>query len=89
MARGHDETSTSQFGRKRRTLRETPTISSLVSTMYVEELRSFSQVPTDIRLEVADSPATPTIGGADNVVYFTLEQFVVGRLRFPIPSLVK
>ena len=56
--------------------------------MSVEEFRSFSQVPADIRLEVADGLATPTIGGADNVFYFTREYFVAG-LRFPIPSLVK
>ena len=37
---------------------------------------------------MANVPATPTIGGADNVVYFTREQFSAG-LRFPIPSLVK
>ena len=88
MVRGHEETSTSQTGRKRGTSRETPTVSSLVAAMSIEELRSFNQVPTDIRLEVADDPVAPTIGGADNVVYFTREQFVAG-LHFLIPSLVK
>ena len=88
MTKGHEETFTSQAGRKRGTSRETPIVSSLVVAMFVEELRSFNQVPTDIRLEVADGPTTPTIGGADNVIYFTQEQFVVG-LRFPIPSWVK
>ena len=56
--------------------------------MSVEELRSFRQVPTAISLEVSDGMATPTIGGVDNAVYFTREQFVAG-LCFPIPSLVK
>ena len=65
-----------------------PTISSLVTAMSVEEFRSFNQVPADIRLEVANDTATPTIGGVDNVVYFTYEQFSTGLL-FPIPSLVK
>ena len=88
MTRGHEETSTSQIGRKRGISQEMPTISSLVVAMFVEELRSFSQVPVDIRLEVADGPAAPTIGGADNAVYFTREQFVV-ELVFHIPSLVK
>ena len=88
MVRGHEETSYSQAGRKRGTSRETPTVSSLVVAMSIEEFRSFSQVLADIRLEVADGLATPTIGGADNVFYFTQEYFVVG-LRFPIPSLVK
>ena len=56
--------------------------------MSIEELRSFRQVPTTIRLEVSYGIATLTIGGADNVIYFTWEQFVAG-LRFPIPSSVK
>ena len=47
MARGHEEASTSQVGHKRGTPRETPTVSSLVVVMSVEDLRSFSQVPTD------------------------------------------
>ena len=42
MARGHEEASTSQVVRKRGTPRETPTVSSLVAAMSVEELRSFS-----------------------------------------------
>ena len=88
MARGHEETFTSQAGCKRRTSRETPIVSSLVAAIFVEELRSFSQVLADIRLEVADGLATPTIEGADIIVYFTSEQFTAG-LRFPIMSLVK
>ena len=45
-----------------------PTISNLVAAMSVEELRSFSQVHANIRLEVVDDSVAPTIGGADNVV---------------------
>ena len=56
--------------------------------MSVEELRLFNQVPANIRLEVVDSPAAPTIGGADNAVYFTRERFAAG-LRFPVQSSVK
>ena len=37
------------------TPRETPKASSLVAAMSLEELRSFSQIPTIIRLEVLDS----------------------------------
>ena len=88
IMRGHEETSTSQGGRTRGTSWETPIVSSLVAAMFVEELRLFSQVPANIRLEVADGRTALTIGGVDNAVYFTREQFVVGR-RFPIPSLVK
>ena len=56
--------------------------------MSVEELKSFSQVPADIRLEVEEGTVSPTIGGANNAVYFTRKQFSI-RLLFPIPSLVK
>ena len=63
MARGHEEASTSQARGKRGTPRETPTVSSLVTVMSVKELRSFSQVPIDIRLKVENGPAAPTIGG--------------------------
>ena len=88
MARGYEKTSTSQAGCKRGTPRETSTRSSLVTAMSVEELRSFRQVPAAIKLEVSDSTTTPAIGGADNAIYFTREQFAAG-LRFPIPYLVK
>ena len=67
---------------------EMPIISSLVADMSIDELRSFSQLPANIRLGVADDPATPTIGGTDNTVYFTHDQFAVG-LRFSVQSLVK
>ena len=88
MVRDHEKTSTSQARCKRGTPWEMPTISSLVTAMSIEELRSFNQVPSNITLEVENSPVAPTIGGVDNAIYFTHEQFVAG-LRFPIPSLVK
>ena len=49
MARGHEEASTSQTGRKRGTPRETPTISSLVVVMSVEDL-----IPSDKFLSPSD-----------------------------------
>ena len=88
MARGQEETSTSQVGHKRGTPWESPTTSSLVADMSIKELRSFCQVPIYISLELSDGEVVSIVGGADNVVYFTWEQFVV-KLRFPISSLVK
>ena len=88
MTRGHEETSTSQAGRKRGTSQETPIVSNLDVDMFVKELRSLSQVPADIILKVADGTTVSTIEGADNAVYFTREQFAA-ELRFPILSLVK
>ena len=71
MVRGHKEASTSHAGCKRGTPRETLTISSLVTAMFVEELRSLRQIPITIILEASNDTATPTIGGADNASYFT------------------
>ena len=65
-----------------------PIVSSLVAVMSLEELRSFNQVHVVIRLEVSNDTLVPTIGGADNAVYFTREPFAAG-LCFPILSLVK
>ena len=88
MARGHEEVLTSQAGHRRGTPREMPTASSLVTVMFAEELRLYSQIPTEISLEMSDGATTSIFGEANNVVYFTREQFVA-RLRLPIPSLVK
>ena len=68
--------------------RESPTASSLVSSMSIEELRSFYRVSDGISLEFLDGSACSTVGQADNVVYFTQEQFTT-RLRFPVLPLVK
>ena len=86
--RDQEENSTSKVGCRRGSNRESPTASSLVASMYVEELRSFSQVPDVISLELSDGPAFSTIEQVDNVVYFTREQFAAG-LCFPVSSLVK
>ena len=56
--------------------------------MSVEDLRSFRQVLTAIRLEMLDDAATSTMGAIDNAIYFTQEQFSAG-LYLPVPSLVK
>ena len=56
--------------------------------MYVEELRSFCQVPDGVSLELLDGSAFSTVGQTDNVVFFTQEQFAA-ELHFPVSSLVK
>ena len=88
MARGHEETSTRQARHRRGPSRKLPSISSLVSSMSMEELRSYCQIPDIISLELSDGLVASTVGEVNNVVYFTREQFVVG-LRFHISSLVK
>ena len=56
--------------------------------MLVEELRSFCQVPANISLELSYGVVVSIVGGVDNVVYLTQDQFPA-ILRFPILSLVK
>ena len=88
MARGHEEVSTNQAGRSRGIPRETLTASSLVAAMSVEELRLYSQIPAEISLETTNGAVVSTVEEANNVVYFTREQFVAG-LSVLVPSLVK
>ena len=83
MARGQEETSTSQARHKRRLSRDTPSASSIISSLSMEELRSYCQIPNNIDIELPDSPAESTTGKEDGAVYFTLEQLAVG-LRFPV-----
>ena len=50
MTRGQEETSTSQVGRRKGSSQESPTMSSLVASMSMEELRSFCRVLDGISL---------------------------------------
>ena len=87
MERGQEETSTNQVGRRRGPSQESPNASRLVASMSVEELRSFCQVPDNTSLELSNVSTFSTVGEADNMVYFTREQFVAG-IRFPVSLLV-
>ena len=62
MPRGYEEVSSNQARRRRGTPLETPTASSLVAVMYIEELRLYNQVPTEISLEMSNGPATLIVG---------------------------
>ena len=88
MARGQEETSTSQAGRKRGPTRGTPSTISIISSLSMEELRAYCEIPDDINVTLSDGPAQNTIGEEYNVVFFTQEQLAPG-LGFPVPSLVK
>ena len=48
MARGQEETSTSQPGRKRGPTRGMPSTSNIISFLSMEELRAYCQIPNDI-----------------------------------------
>ena len=88
MARGQEEISTSQARRRRGPSRDAPSTSSLISSLSMEELRSYCQISNNIDFELPDGPTKSTINEEGNVVYFTREQLAAG-LRFPISSLVK
>ena len=88
MAREQEETSTSQAQRRRGPGRDTPSVSSIISSLSMEELRSYCHIPDNIDFELPDGLAESIIDKEDGVVYFTREQLAAG-LRFPISSLIK
>ena len=69
-------------------MRGTRSTSHIVSSLTVEELRSYCEIPKNIDLKLMDEPDESTLGGKHNAVFFTREQLTV-RLRFPVPALVK
>ena len=85
---GKEETSTSQAECRRGPGQDMPSTSSIISSLSVEELRSYFHIPNNIDFELLDGPAESTIGKEDGAVYFTREQLAT-RLRFPVLSLIK
>ena len=88
MARGQKETSTSQAGRKREPTRGTPSTSSIISSLSMEKLRTYCEIPDDIDVMLLDGLTQNTVDREDNTVFFTRKQ-LAANLRFPVPSLVK
>ena len=86
MARGQEETSTS--GRPGGRLRATPSASSIILSLTMEELMAYCEVHDNIDLQLMDRTNESTLGGEHNGVFFTLEHLAAG-LRFPVPTLVK
>ena len=88
MTRGEEETSTSQASLKRGPARGTCSASSIVSSLKMEELRTYYEIPDNIDLKLMEKLDESTLGGEHKAVFFTREQLGVG-LRFPVPALVK
>ena len=86
MVRGREETSTS--GRPGGCLRATPSASSIISSLTMEELMAYCEVPGNIDLQLMERTDESTLGGEHNGVFFTREHLAAG-LRFPVPALVK
>ena len=88
IARDQEETSTSQAGRKRGPTWGTPSTSSIISSLSMEELRAYYEIPNNIDVMLSDGPARNTVGGDDNAMLFTWKQLAIG-LRFLVSALVK
>ena len=88
MMRGEEETSTSQVGRKQGLARGTRSTSSIVSSLTMEEFRTYCEIPDNIDLTLMEKLDESTIGGEHNAVFFTREQLGAG-LCFPVPALIK
>ena len=86
MARGREETSSSgRFGGR---IQATPSASSIISSLTMEELMAYCKVPDNIDLRLMERTNKSTLGGEHNGVFFTREH-LAARLRFPVPALVK
>ena len=86
MVRGREETSTS--GRLGGRPRARPSISNVIASLTMEELKVYCEVPNNIDLRLMERADDPTPGGEHNGVFFTREHLAAG-LRFPIPAIVK
>ena len=88
MGRGEEETSTNQASRKRGPTWGTPSTSSIIFSLSMDELRVYYEIPDDIDVMLSDGLARNIVSRDDNAVFFTQEQLVVG-LRFRVLALVK
>ena len=88
IARGKEETSTSQARRRQGPTRESPSSRSIISCLSMDEVRSYCQIPKDIDFELSEGPTESTMAKKYNAVFFTREQ-LVARIRFSVSSLVK
>ena len=71
MARGQEETSTSQAGHRRGPGRDTPSGSNIISSLSMEELKSNCQILDNIDFEFPDGPVESTIDEENSAIYFT------------------
>ena len=86
MARGREETCTS--GCPGGHLPATPSASSIISSLTMEELRAYCEVPDNINLRLMERADESTVGGEYNSVFFTWEH-LAAELRFPVSTIVK
>ena len=51
----------------------TPSTSSIISSLSMEELRAYCEILDDINVMLSEGSTRNTIGGDDNAVFFTQE----------------
>ena len=81
MTRGEEGTSTSQAGSRLGPVQGTRYTSHIVSSLTVEELRSYCEIPEDIDLKLMDELNESTLGGEHNAMFFYLRA-TCGRASF-------
>ena len=86
MVRGREETSTS--GRPGGRPRATPSTSSVIASLTMEELKVYYEVPDNIDLRLMERADESVLGGEHNGVFFTREH-LAAELCFPVPVIVK
>ena len=86
MARGREETSISGLLKGRP--RTTPSTSSFIASLTMEELKTYCEVPDNIDLRLKERADESVLGGKHNDVFFTREH-LAAWLRFPVPTIVK
>ena len=71
MMSGEEETSTSQEGRRQGLALGTRSASHIVSSLKIEELRTYCEIPNNIDLKLMEKPDESTMGGEHNAMFFT------------------
>ena len=62
MTIGQEVTSTSQVGRRQGPSRESLSASNIISSLSIDEVRSYCEIPKDIDFELSEGPAESTMG---------------------------
>ena len=75
-------------GRPGGRLRATPSASNIISSLTMEELMAYCEVPNNIDLRLMERTDESTLSGEHNGVFFTQEHLAAG-LRFLVSALVK
>ena len=86
MVRGREETSTS--GHPGGQPRAKPSVSNVIASLTMEELKVYCEVPDNIDLRLMEKADDSALGREHNGVFFTREHLAAG-LHFPVPAIVK